>query len=163
VRNYSNLPSTLNLNPLYISGFSFIFFSFALNQATNSEQKKKKSAEGCLSVIVFKSLTSKSGEAIKLSFILTQSNRDKDLMNSLIEYLGCGNITSVIRGTIDFKVTKFSSIRDTIIPFFEKYPLQSSKNKNFLYFSEVVKLVDNKIHLTEQGLNRIRMIKINTD
>jgi hypothetical protein len=84
-------------------------------------------------------------------------------MNSLIEYLGCGNITSVIRGTIDFKVTKFSSIRDTIIPFFEKYPLQSSKNKNFLYFSEVVKLVDNKIHLTEQGLNRIRMIKINTD
>jgi len=28
------------------------------------------------------------GEAIKLSFILTQSVRDKDLMNSLIEYLG---------------------------------------------------------------------------
>jgi hypothetical protein len=116
-------------------------------------------AEGCFSVIIFKSLTSKLGEAIKLSFILTQSNRDKDLMNSLIEYLGCGNITSVNRGTIDFKITKFSSIRDTIIPFFEKYPLQSSKNKSFLYFSEVVKLVDNKAHITEQGLNRIRIIK----
>lgn len=64
-------------------------------------------AEGCFSVIIFKSLTSKSGEAIKLSFILTKSNRDKDLMNSLIEYLGCGNITSVNRGTIDFKITKF--------------------------------------------------------
>ena len=98
-------------------------------------------------------------------------------MNTLIEYLGCGNITSVNRGTIDFKVTKFSSIRDTIIPFFEKYPLQSSKNSpdatggwtcfagNFLYFSEVVKLVDNKAHLTEKGLDRIRIIKnkINTD
>jgi len=71
------------------------------------------------------------GEAIKLSFILTQSDRDKDLMNSLIEYLGCGNITSMNRGTIDFKVTKFSSIRDTIIPFFEKYPLQGSKNRSF--------------------------------
>ncbi|RYE12349.1 MAG: hypothetical protein EOP34_11010, partial [Rickettsiales bacterium] len=35
--------------------------------------------------MIFKSLTSKLGEAIKLSFILTQSSRDKDLMNSLIE------------------------------------------------------------------------------
>lgn len=105
------------------------------------------------------------GEAIKLSFILTQSSRDKDLMNSLIEYLGSGFITSVNRGTIDFKITKFSSIRDIIIPLFEKYPLQSSKNTKFLYFSEVVKLVDNKAHLTEKGLNRIRIIKnkINTD
>lgn len=122
-------------------------------------------AEGCFSVVIFKSLTSKLGEAIKLSFILTQSDRDKDLMNSLIEYLGCGNITSVNRGTIDLKVTEFSSIRDTIIPFFEKYPLQTSKNRNFLYFSEVVKLVDNKAHLTEKGLNQIRIIKnkINTD
>lgn len=122
-------------------------------------------AEGCFSVVIFKSLTSKLGEAIKLSFILTQSSRDKDLMNSLIEYLGSGFITSVNRGTIDFKITKFSSIRDIIIPLFEKYPLQSSKNTKFLYFSEVVKLVDNKAHLTEKGLNRIRIIKnkINTD
>ena len=111
-------------------------------------------AEGCFSVIIFKSLTSKLGEAIKLSFILTQSDRDKDLMNSLIEYLGCGNISSVNRGTIDFKVTNFSSIRDNIIPLFEKYP-----------FSEVVKLVDNKAHLTKKGLDQIRIIKnkINTN
>ena len=116
-------------------------------------------AEGCFSVTIFKSLTSKRGEAIKLSFILTQSDRDKDLMNSLIKYLGCGYITSVNRGTISFKVTKFSNIRDNIIPLFEKYLLQGSKNKDFLYFSEVVKLVHNKAHLTKQGLNLIRIIK----
>jgi hypothetical protein len=55
-------------------------------------------------------------------------------MSSMIEYLGCGFITSVDRGTIDFKVAKFSSIRDIIIPFFEKYPLQSSKNIIFFFF-----------------------------
>jgi len=80
-------------------------------------------------------------------------------MNSLTEYLGCGNISAVNRGTIDFKVTKFSSIRDNIIPFFEKYPLQGSKYKDFLYFCEVVKLVDNKAHLTKKGLDQIRVIK----
>lgn len=120
-------------------------------------------AEGCFSVVIFKSLTSKLGEAIKLSFILTQSARDKDLMSSMIEYLGCGFITSVDRGTIDYKVTKFSSIRDIIIPFFEKYLLQSSKNLNFLSFCEVAKLVDNKAHLTEKGLDQIRMIKNKTN
>ena len=80
-------------------------------------------------------------------------------MNSLIEYLGCGNISAVDRGTIDFKVSKFSSIRDNIIPFFKKYPLQSSKNRDFLHFCEVVDLVHNKAHLTKQGLDQIRVIK----
>jgi len=120
-------------------------------------------AEGCFSVVIFKSLTSKLGEAIKLSFILTQSARDRDLMSSMIEYLGCGYITSVDRGTIDFKVAKFSSIRDIIIPFFEKYPLQSSKNINFVSFCEVARLVDNKAHLTEKGLDQIRIIKNKTN
>ena len=120
-------------------------------------------AEGCFSVVIFKSLTSKLGEAIKLNFILTQSARDKDLISSMVEYLGCGSITSVDRGTIDFKVTKFSSIRDIIIPFFEKYPLQSSKNRNFLSFCEVARLVDNKAHLTEKGLDPIRIIKNKTN
>lgn len=37
-------------------------------------------AEGCFSVVLFKSKTSKFGEAIKLSFILTQSARDINLI-----------------------------------------------------------------------------------
>jgi len=61
-------------------------------------------AEGCFSVTIFKSKTSKFGEAVKLSFILTQNVRDEDLMKSLIEYLGCGYTTLENRGTIDFKV-----------------------------------------------------------
>ena len=61
---------------------------------------------------------------VKLSFILTQSNRDEYLIKSLIEYLGCGNTSLDPRGTIDFKVTNFSSIKDIIVPFFIKYPLK---------------------------------------
>ena len=41
-------------------------------------------AEGCFSVVIFKSLTSKLGEAIKLNFILIQSPRDKDLISSMV-------------------------------------------------------------------------------
>lgn len=116
-------------------------------------------AEGCFSVIRFKSQTSKLEEAVKLSFILTQSIRDEYLIKSLIEYLGCGNISLDSRGTIDFKVTNFSSIRDTIIPFFNEYRLQGNKNLDFSDFSEVVTLMGNKSHLTREGLDKIKIIQ----
>ena len=73
-------------------------------------------AEGCFYIAIFKSSTSKLGEAVKLSFIITQHIRDEYLMKSLIEYLGCGNV-SINRNTVDFKVTKFSYLNDIIIPF----------------------------------------------
>jgi len=47
--------------------------------------------------------------------------------------------------------------------FLKKYPLQSSKNINFLSFCEVARLVDNKAHLTEKGLDQIRIIKNKTN
>jgi len=112
-------------------------------------------AEGCFSVIKFKSPTSKYGEAVKLSFILTQSIRDEDLMKSLIEYLGCGYTSLDRKGIIYFKVTKFSEIRDIIIPIFNQYSLQGSKNLDFSDFSKVVRLMENKAHLTKEGLNQI--------
>lgn len=80
-------------------------------------------------------------------------------MKSLIEYLGCGNTSLDSRGTIEFKVTNFSSIRDIIIPFFNKYRLQGNKNLDFSDFSEVVILMEKKSHLTKEGLDKIKIIQ----
>lgn len=122
-------------------------------------------AEGCFSVVIFKNKTSKYGEGLKLSFILTQSIRDEYLIKSLIEYLGCGYTSLDSRGTIDFKVSKFSSIKDIIIPFFNKYCLHGNKFLDFTDFSKVVLLMENKKHLTQEGLNEIKKIrdKMNTN
>lgn len=48
---------------------------------------------------------------------------------------------------------------DKIIPFFQKYNLRCSKNKEFIDFCGVFNLVKSKSHLTEQGLNKILHIK----
>lgn len=122
-------------------------------------------AEGCFSVVIFKNKTSKLGEAVKLSFILTQSIRDESLMKSLIEYLGCGNTNLDSTGTINFKVTNFSSIKNIIIPFFAKYHLKGNKNLDLSDFSEITRLMENKSHLTLDGLNKIKQIrnKMNTN
>jgi hypothetical protein len=56
-------------------------------------------------------------------------------------------------------VTKFSDIADIIIPFFKKHPIPGVKSKDFHDFCLVAELIKNKAHLTEDGLNQIRLIK----
>lgn len=114
-------------------------------------------AEGCFNVQIFKS-TTKTGEAVKLSFIVTQHIRDECLIRSLIDYFGCGNI-NINRKEIYFKITKFSYLIEKVIPFFEKYSLQGVKSKDFNDFCKVSELMQNKIHLTTEGLSQIHKIK----
>jgi hypothetical protein len=118
-------------------------------------------AEGCFNVTTFKSQTSKLKEAVKLSFILTQNVRDENLMKSLIKYLRCGYVTIENRGTVDFgyAVTNFSSIKDVIIPFFYKYPLQGIKSLDFVDFAKAVDIMHKKAHLNQEGLDQIRLIR----
>ncbi len=100
------------------------------------------------------------GYQVQLRFQITQQSRDKFLMESLVSYLDCGYISE--RGDIvDFRVTKFVDITDKIIPFFEKYHIIGVKLDNFNDFCKVAKLVENKEHLTVEGLEKIRLIKAN--
>lgn len=48
---------------------------------------------------------------------------------------------------------------DKIIPFINKYPLQGSKILNFVAFCKVAELMNNKAHLTKDGLEEIRKIR----
>jgi hypothetical protein len=56
-------------------------------------------------------------------------------------------------------VVKFSDIKDIIIPFLKKYPLHGVKSKDFEDFCKGAELIQNKIHLTEEGLDQLRLIK----
>lgn len=68
-------------------------------------------------VLIAKSKTFKIGSKIQLIFKLTQHSRDDQLMNSLVQYLGCGSYNVRSGGSAcDFFVTKFSDINEKIIP-----------------------------------------------
>ena len=82
-------------------------------------------------------------------------------MKSLVSYLGCGRYEP--RNNKDFGqfvITKFSDLNEKIIPFFKKYPIIGSKSLDFYDFEQVAKLMENKKHLTEEGLDKIRQIKL---
>ena len=118
------------------------------------------SGEWSFMVRVFKSANHAIGYQVQLRFQITQQSRDRFLMERLVSYLDCGFISE--RGDIlDFQVTKFRDIADKIIPFFEKYPIIGVKLDNYNDFCKVAKLVENKEHLTVEGLEKIKLLKSN--
>ena len=76
-------------------------------------------------------------------------------METLQKAFGCGNYYLSKSSIIRFKVVKFSDIINTIILFFDKYPLQGSKKLNYDSFVKVAELMKDKLHLTTSGLEQI--------
>lgn len=81
-------------------------------------------------------------------------------MESFINYLGCVKY-QVYSGQSGgyFSVAKFTDIRYEIIPFFAKYPLVGVKRQDYLDFVKVAGLMEEKDHLTVEGIEEIRKIK----
>lgn len=116
--------------------------------------------EGSFMVNILKSSTHLSGYQVQLRFQITQHLRDKKLMENLIKYLDCGNFyIHSNTEAIDIIVQKFSDIVDKLIPIFNKYPLVGEKAKNYKDFVKVLKLIETKAHLTNEGLEQIKQIK----
>jgi len=81
-------------------------------------------------------------------------------MDNIVKYLGCGYI-SERNDIVDFHVTKFTDIIEKIIPFFAVYPILGVKMENYNDFKLVANLLQNNQHLTEEGLEKIKIIKSN--
>ena len=78
------------------------------------------------------SKTHSLGFQVILIFELTQQSRDKQLIQSFINYFGCGKYYArANKDVCEFKITKFKYITKKIIPFFKKYPIVGVKAKDF--------------------------------
>lgn len=101
---------------------------------------------------------------VELHFRLTQHIRDAYLLRVITEYLGCGKVYIRSNGlACDLEVHNFPDNMDKIIPFFTKYPLETKKLKDFKDFTLVAELIQNRDHLTPEGLAKIIEIKSNTN
>lgn len=118
------------------------------------------SGEGCFSVNIAKSSSCKTGSRVWLSFQITQHSRDAVLMKALTEYLGCGHYYLKTKQDVgDIIVSGLSDVTTKIIPLFEKYPIIGVKALDYADFCKALKLIKDKAHLTELGLDNIRLIK----
>jgi NADH:ubiquinone oxidoreductase subunit 3 (subunit A) len=117
-------------------------------------------AEGCFYVGISKNSIYNAGSRVKLRFGLTQHSRDRTLMESLIKFWDCGSLEQPLDyNHVHFRISKFSDLHNKLVPFFQKYPLHGVKRLDYLDWCKVAELMQNKAHLTVEGLNEIRQIK----
>jgi hypothetical protein len=118
------------------------------------------SGEGCFFINISKSNT-KLGKKVNLIFNISQNEREKNLLELIIKYLGCGKIYKNSKSkVIEMRVTKLLIITKILIPFFKQNPIQGVKFLDFLSFCKATNLINEDKHLTKEGLELIRTIKI---
>jgi hypothetical protein len=110
------------------------------------------SGDGCFTINMTK--------YIQLVFLISQHSRDKELMENLISYLGCGTLrSSANKDFVEIRVTKLEDLTGIIIPFFKKYPIIGVKALDFADWCKAVEIVKDKSHRNIEGLKEISQIK----
>lgn len=82
----------------------------------------------------------------KFEFKITQNIMSEFMLHACKIFFGCGNVVIDNRenNTKKFTVTHLDDLINIIIPFFDKYPLLTSKFLNYLSFKKAVLFVANK-------------------
>lgn len=139
-------------HPLWLSGFS--------------------SGDGSFNLKIGKGTTS-IGTRIQLRFGIGLHPRELEVIKGIAVYLrapvgpkgveGEGDTRTkyiaITPSTVVLSLSNFSQIINCVIPFFKQYPVQGLKGLDFEDFCLVARLVENKEHLTGDGMAKILKIR----
>jgi len=130
--------STHGLNPYYVTGFT--------------------DGEGCFFVGISPDSKSKTGYRVKASFQIGLHIKDLALLERIQMFFGVGKISKLGAESLQFRVYAIKDLK-VILHHFDKYPLLTNKQSDYLLFKQVVNLMEEGKHLTLEGLNKIVSIK----
>jgi hypothetical protein len=86
------------------------------------------------------------------------------VLEDLVRFFGCGKVYVNRRhdnhreDLYRYRVARFADLRDVIVPFFQENTLRTSKDENFERFGRVLRLMEERKHLTISGLIEIAEI-----
>ena len=119
-------------------------------------------AEGSFFCLIRPNLTHLIQYQVTLSFVLSQDNRDLNLMVKIQEYLGFGIINNAAtRSITQLTVTKRADLNTLITFFQDKGGLFGNKRFDLKDFIKIQEIVNSNAHKTEKGLEDIKLIKRN--
>ena len=114
--------------------------------------------EGCFHISINKLPKMSLGWQVLPEFRIVQHEKDEAVLYKIKDYFGFGDVKinrTDHHGTRkEFRVRGLENL-NKIIKFFEENKLNTSKKKDFEIFSQVIILMNNKEHLTKQGLDKI--------
>lgn len=116
--------------------------------------------EGSFTIIVDKNKGRKLGWRVQLKFQIGLHTKDLYLLYLLQQYLGgIGSIhLASNRDIVNYSIDSIKDLNN-LITHLEKYPLLTQKAADFLLFKKAVEFVNDKAHLTAEGLEKIVNIK----
>lgn len=134
VGNHKNI----TLDPWYLSGFI--------------------DGEGCFQISIKKDSKYKTGWHVEIVFAIALHKKDLVLLNEIKSYLGIGNVTSLGKNAVQYRVRSKNEL-SKLIEFIDKYPLISQKAVDYELFKQGFNLLLNKEHLTTEGIEKLVSIK----
>lgn len=115
-------------------------------------------AESSFSASIVKKSDRKLSHLVQLYYIINLHKKDLALLYRIQSFFGVGDVSQ--RGEIvTYRVTKIKDLTNVIIPHFIKYPLITQKQADFLLFKMIIKLMNQKEHLSIEGLHKIVSIR----
>jgi hypothetical protein len=165
----SNETSKKNLELLIIFGYSSGMVCENVSSADNQQERLEQigrlvgftDGEGAFTVSILKNSTCKTGWQVFPEFIVTQGAKSKDALNLFSDILGCGK--TYVNHRFDnhnediyrYCVRSLKDLSEKVIPFFKVNPLRTYKAEDFKIFCSVMDLIQNREHLTQNGLIKI--------
>jgi hypothetical protein len=112
--------------------------------------------EGCFCVSFNKSKRHKFGWDIGPSFSVSQNADRAEVLTIMKSHFDCGTIRPDRSDqTLKYEVRSIMDLTEKIIPHFQKFPLVSSKQRDFEIFMEICQKILEKEHLTKEGFRNI--------
>ena len=116
--------------------------------------------EGSFHVAIQKSSNVRLGYQVIPEFHVSQNRERASVLREIQQLLGCGHIkdnhrTSPTDNSQVLVVRDRNDLLTKVIPFFQRYPLLSPKQTDFIKFAEIVTAMQSNHHLNAVGLKRI--------
>lgn len=112
--------------------------------------------EGCFTVTFNRKPKALLGWEFRPSFSVSQNEDRRQVLDIIQKYFGCGYIRrDYADKTVKYEVRDHNDLMHKIIPHFERFPLLSSKQKDFKLFEKICELVNRGIHLRKDGFIEI--------
>ena len=120
--------------------------------------------EGCFFVGINANATLTQKKQVLPEFVVVQHKINIAVLHALKNYFQCGVVRVNHGNQMCYRVRAHTSFMRFIIPFFDKHKLKTKKRLEFERFRDIVFLMDQKKHLTAEGILEIEKIrnKMNT-
>ena len=116
--------------------------------------------EGCFRVSINRQPAMSLRWQVLPEFRVVQHERDERVLQKLTGVFGCGSVVRNHGNRKEFRVRGLQNLT-RVVDFFRKHPLQTTKQKNFEQFAQIIELMQEGQHGTRDGIDTIAHIAWN--